>query len=54
MKKKYIQPESEIVILQPAQFLASSPGAGDQSDPRLTRELDLDFEDPELEQLLNM
>lgn len=55
MKKQYIQPASELILLQPAQLIAASPGANDQTDPSLTRELPgFDLEDPELEQLLNM
>ena len=59
MEKQYIQPASELILLQPAQLIAASPGANDQTDPGLTREL-LDLESagvsefPELEQLLNM
>ena len=59
MKKQYIQPASELILLQPAQLIAARPGANDQIDPGLTRELpDLESagvsEFPELEQLLNM
>jgi hypothetical protein len=55
MKKQYIQPASELILLQPAQLIAASPGANDQTDPGLTRELPgFDLEDPELERLLNM
>ena len=60
MKKQYIQPESELILLQPAQLIAASPGANDQTDPGLSSRELLDLESagvsefPELEQLLNM
>lgn len=53
MKKQYIQPASELILLQPAQLIAASPGANDQIDPGLTRELS-GFDDSDFEQLLNM
>lgn len=43
MKKRYIKPESELMLIQPVQLLAGSLNAGDQADPNLGRELDLDF-----------
>lgn len=56
MKKQYIQPASELILLQPAQLIAASPGANDQINPGMSsRELpSFDLEDPELERLLNM
>ena len=54
MKKQYMKPEFDVVLLKPFQLLAGSPGAGDQQDPGLSRDL-FDFEDEsELEQFLNL
>ena len=59
MRKTYIKPTSELIVINPVQLLAGSLNAGDQSDPSLGRELDLDFglgfdEESELEQLLKL
>ncbi len=35
MKKIYIKPESELILLNSIQLLAGSPGAGEQLDPGL-------------------
>ncbi|MBQ7419201.1 MAG: hypothetical protein IJV17_00510 [Prevotella sp.] len=46
MKKTYIKPESEMILLESIQLLTgSAPGAGDQSDPGMgSREIDFDDE----------
>lgn len=59
MRKTYIKPTSELFVINPVQLLAGSLNAGDQSDPSLGREPDLDFglgfdEESELEQLLKL
>ncbi|MBQ9230484.1 MAG: hypothetical protein IJ190_04795 [Prevotella sp.] len=43
MRKTYIKPTSELIVMNPVQLLAGSLNANDQSDPSLGRELDLDF-----------
>lgn len=53
MKRQYIQPSSELILLQPVQLIAASPGANDQNDPGMIRELS-GFDDSDFEQLLNM
>lgn len=44
MKKKYIIPQSNIILLEPTRLMAGSIKATDQPDPTLTRELfEFDF-----------
>ena len=44
MKKQYIQPASELILLQPAQLIAASPGANDQINPGMSSRELLDLE----------
>ena len=39
MKKKYIIPQSTIILLEPTHLMAGSLNAGDQSDPSLIQEV---------------
>ncbi|GEM_PF-5300126 len=48
MKKQYIQPMSELILMPSLQLLAGSLGASDQIDPKVgSREFILDIEEYE-------
>ncbi len=55
MKKTYIKPESELVLLRPTQILMGSPGAGDMPDPGIgSREFLFDDEELDIEKMLSL
>lgn len=54
MKKQYIKPESELILLRPTQILMGSPGAGDMPDPGIGSRDSSSMTELDIEKMLSL